>query len=158
MIDTTYTCKMIRNYPDSLVLGGDIRYRELLNGADSCVLEIIDTLFYDYTNTGKEEYMVIIDSICKYSDGYISEALQINFDSLFLKTPVNLIRYLSSKKNDSITNRFLIWHFELINTDKQYADEKREIKRIVDSCAVILTKQESIWLKSIIKKAKFHLE
>lgn len=156
MIDTTYACKMIRNYPDSLVLGGDIRYRELLNGYDSCVLEIIDALFYDYRRTGEEKYIMMIDSISKYSDGYISEFLEENIGKLFSKSPINLIKYLSRKKEEDKIFQRTIWYLQSLHDYEYYENEKEDVARTIDSCLKILSKHDATWLKKIVRRAKLN--
>jgi hypothetical protein len=73
----------------------------ILRGDDECVLAILDSVTNRAIADTSGIYMAVLDSVCKVSDGYISEYLQHALVNVFKASPRNLIDYMYERRKDT---------------------------------------------------------
>ncbi|HXP50715.1 MAG TPA: hypothetical protein VN922_12205 [Bacteroidia bacterium] len=113
-----------------------------------CLLALIDTLENMFIKTSKLEYLIPLDSLACYSDGYISESLANS--RMFYKNFKPYIDYLYHNKD---TNNCLVFYLESAEDMSEKEGEefiaKEEIK-------YNLPLGEKLFLKAILMKVDYY--
>jgi len=125
-------CETLAGFPKSLdVLCS--RTREVLNGDDSCVLTLVDSVCQSYITTGNEKFMEGMKSIAGVSDGYISEYLTDVMRETFMKRPVGCIQFLHQSDTGRL-RQYLIWGMNMmIFNPSGIIISRQEIDSVVDA-------------------------
>ena len=94
---------------------------------DNCILELIDSLENEVNISNNKLFLIALDSLCNYSDGYLSEYFDEVFPNLFYNNFNTLMIYLYHNRNSQI-EEFLIWGLSLeINMSEDKSLKKNEI-------------------------------
>jgi hypothetical protein len=105
-----YPCRLLATFPNSL---SEIAQnpRLLINGEDSCVLGILDSVAGRFISEGDSVYIGCLDRIADVSDGYVSEYLSDVLVKLFRERPAELMRYLYRHRTGDTSHleKHLIW-------------------------------------------------
>lgn len=72
-----------------------------LRGDDSCVLAAIEKIMLLYAKEPRRWHLVVLDSISRASDGYVSEQLAASASGLFFSQPKATLDYLSRSAQDA---------------------------------------------------------
>jgi hypothetical protein len=72
--------------------------RPLIDGDDGCVLAVLDSLADGFAKTVDAQYLEALDSISRFSDGYVSEAIWNLSDTIFAQAPRSFIGYLHERR------------------------------------------------------------
>ncbi len=100
--------------------------RKWMGGDDSCVLNIIDSLAFKFISTNEIIYLSALDSVCKYSDGYISEYLFHIYMEMFENDFASFIQYIG---NQIDVNKIALCSIDMLAMglyDKYYYGESSE--------------------------------
>jgi hypothetical protein len=98
---------------------------------DNCILQLIDSLENEFHISNNKLFLIALDSLCTYSDGYLSEYFDEVFPNLFYHNFNSLMIYLYHNPNSQI-EEFLIWGLSLeVNISEDKSKKKNEIKDFV---------------------------
>lgn len=107
------SCRILNNLDNSLGILKDsaesIIHEEDYCGK-KCLLALLDTLTVSYVRTSKPAYLFALENIACYSDGYVSEMLDIEAVHIFYKRFKSFTDYLY---NNGDTNNCLVTYLEV---------------------------------------------
>ncbi len=109
-----------------------------LLGNDSCVLAAIEKIMLLYAREPRRWHLVVLDSISRASDGYVSEQLAASASGLFFSQPKATLDYLSRSAQDARwpLRRFITesWSLEVAAAADTLRGKSR-LRRRLDSVA-----------------------
>lgn len=97
-ISSSIACRILAA-PEFLFDSLPGRTRYMLHGYDSCVLELIDHIADRFIATRERRYLVLIDSVYSFSDGYVMEYVGVVFDRLFMEATPQFLDYANSSEH-----------------------------------------------------------
>lgn len=125
-------CETLAGFPRSMDILQN-KTREVLNGDDSCVLSLMDSIYLSYIATGDEKFMEGLKSIGGVSDGYVGEYLMDVMVDVFMKRPVGCIQFLHRSDTGELRQQ-LIWGMNrMIFNPSGIIISRKEIDSVVDA-------------------------
>lgn len=124
----TGSCSHLANFPESLSQMHQ-NPKVILDGKDSCLFPLIDSIASRYAFDGSIEYLQTLDTICSVSDGYVADYLSSAVSTVYMARPLEVIRYLYAVKGEEKAGlrqhliylmRDMIYHAD--ESGKHYAD------------------------------------
>lgn len=148
-------CKILDGFPESIrEINGNSRL--VLNGDDSCVLRLLDSLSGRFVADQENVYMAALDSLARVSDGYVSEYFGFVSYELYKGALPKYIEYLQSVKDKSRLRGFLVEGIEAtLDTDSKPDKRLEEIRKIFTDAN--LPPQQKEYVEKILQEAKVSL-
>jgi hypothetical protein len=104
--------------------------KTLLNGKDVCVLSLLDTLGKLYIRKDTMEALICLDSLYKYSDGYVSEYFLEVGEKIFFNQFKKSMKYIYKNRSGSKLKQLIVYSISSRLSDSK--DSKNEKKKIDD--------------------------
>lgn len=152
---TPYACLLLSTFPDSIgFISGHAR--AVLDGDDSCVLRLLDTIVGTYNLGHDKLYIRIFDSLCQVSDGYTAEAAVELSGRLFVESTRQYMDYLVDLDRRDAAIRYLMYFFkDRSDGSESYSGENRVLRDTIAKAIATHPPRNVRLLKSVLKEAGF---
>lgn len=124
-------CMIAKNFENELELVKTHAKEILITEEEECLFSLMDSLKICSILKGNQKYLVVLDSLAKYSDGYVSEYFAELIPDIFYENFDLLIDYLLRNERSEI-KQYLIDGLSLeAGMSKDRAKEQNKIEAFV---------------------------
>jgi hypothetical protein len=155
-LNNLFVCDILNNVKDNLSFICVNAAPIIRSSQEDCTLLLIDSLvnYANYSNDTKS--LIALDSLAKYSDGYISEAFDDKVTEIFYNNFNGLIKHLFNNPKNHLREYLIAGLSMDVNMSENKQKEKRDIESYINKqlSETNYSKAQQNFIKKIVKDIK----